>query len=245
MATNNTIHWPNVLNPYIAVKDARAAIDWYRRVLDATSRGEPYVMPDGSVGHAELAIGDSVLMLAEGSDEVPVQPPDSPSLFSHTLHVQVGDADVVTEKARDAGAAIEREPEDQPYGRVAVFVDPFGHRWMVNEPPVRASRVRAGDVGYITITTPDPARAQEFYGRVLGWRFTAQGEPDVLPMMGLGAGEPSVSLCFRVPDIEAALAAVRAQGGTAGEVQDKPYGRLADCVDDQGLPFYLWQTPGD
>jgi uncharacterized glyoxalase superfamily protein PhnB len=245
MATGKTINWPPAITPHICVKDARAATEWYRKVLDATSRGEPYVMPDGSIGHAELAVGDSVLMLAEGSDEVPVQPPESPSVFSHSVHIQVDDADATIDRARNAGAAIEREPEDQPYGRVAVFVDPFGHRWMVNQPPASASRVRDGDVGYITISTPDPARAQEFYRTVLGWRFSRPGEPDVLPMTGLGTGEPSVSLCFRVADIRAALTVVRTQGGTAGDVQDKPYGLAAECVDNQVLRFYLWQTPSE
>lgn len=242
---DNTINWPPAITPYICVNDARAAIEWYGNVFGATPRGEPYIMPDGSIGHAEVAVGDGALMLAEGSDEVPVQPPDAPSVFSHSLHVQVSDVDAATERARGAGAAVEREPVDQPYGRVAVFVDPFGHRWMVNQPPASASRVRDGDVGYITMCTPDPDRALAFYGAVLGWELTS-GEPDVLPMMGFGpADRPLVELCYRVADIRAALAAVRSAGGTAGEIQDKPYGLLAECVDDQGQLFHLWQTPGE
>lgn len=244
MATDKTINWPPAITPHICVKDARAAIEWYGNVFGATQHGEPYVMPDGSIGHAEIAVGDGVLMLAEGSDEVPVQPPDAPAVFSHSLHIQVDDADAVAERARAAAAAIEREPSDFPYGRIAVFVDPFGHRWMVNQPPASASRVRDGHVGYITMATPDPARAQAFYGTVLGWELTS-GEPDVLPKMGMGAaaGKPWVALCYRVADIDKALAVVRSQGGTAGEIQEKPYGRMAECVDDQGLLFHLWQTP--
>lgn len=246
MTTDNAINWPPAITPHICVKDARAAIEWYADVLGATQHGESYVMPDGSIGHAEVAVGDAMVMLAEGSGEVPVQPPDAPSVFSHSLHVQVDDADAVVDRARGAGAAVEREPSDFPYGRMAVFVDPFGHRWMVNQPPASASRVRGGDVGYITMATPDPSRARSFYGAVLGWEFTSAG-PDVRPKMGLGtsSGEPWVALCYRVADIRAALAAVRAEGGTAGEVQDKPYGLAAECVDDQGLLFHLWQTPSE
>lgn len=243
MATGNAINWPPTITPQIAVKDARAAMEWYGEVLGAMLRGEPHVMPDGSIGHAQLAVGDGVVMLNEGSDEVPVRPPDAPSVFSSSLHVQVEDADATADRARNAGAAIERAPSDFPYGRIAVFVDPFGHRWLVNQPPASASRVRDGDVGYITMATPDPARAQAFYGAVLGWEF-ASGRPDVLPKIGLGtaADKPWVALCYRVADIGAALAAVRAAGGTGGDVRDKPYGLAAECVDDQGLLFYLWQT---
>lgn len=245
MSRDKTINWPPAITPHICVKDARAAIEWYGEVLGASQHGELYVMPDGSVGHAEIAVDDGVLMLAEGSDEVPVQPPDAPTVFSSSLHVQVEDADATAGRARAAGAVIEREPTDFPYGRMAVFVDPYGHRWLVNQPPASASRVRDGDVGYITMATPDPARAQAFYAAVLGWEFTS-GAPDVLPRMGLGTADaPSVALCYRVADIQSAVSAVRAQGGTAGEVQDKPYGRLAECVDDQGMVFHLWQTPSD
>lgn len=241
--------WPPTLTPYIAVHDARAAIDWYVGVFGASPRGEPYVMPDGSVGHAEIAIGDAVLMLAEGSDEVPVQPPGGSGPFSHTLHVQVADVDGTIATARERGGRVEREPADQPYGRVAVLVDPFGHRWMLNQPPPGASRERHGDVGYITVGLPDDERARRFYGAVLGWRFTPGSVPrgwqvdGPRPMMGLagGAERPDVQLCYRVADLDAAVAEVRRQGGTAGETEHKPYGRMADCRDDQGMRFQLWQ----
>ncbi len=85
--------WPPALTPYIMVADARAAIDWYVTVLDGHRRGDPYVMDDGSIGHAEIGLGDSALMLAEGSPpDIPVGPPTG-GLFSHTLHLQVPDVD--------------------------------------------------------------------------------------------------------------------------------------------------------
>src|SRR5215216_1836010 len=83
------VAWPPTLTPYIAVRDARRALDWYPDVFGAERRGEPYVMADGSIGHAELGIGDAVLMLSEGSTQVPVQPPLGGGTFSHTLHLQV------------------------------------------------------------------------------------------------------------------------------------------------------------
>jgi uncharacterized glyoxalase superfamily protein PhnB len=245
--------WPPTLTPYITVRDARQAMQWYRDVFDARPRGEPYVMSDGSIGHAELAVGDAVLMLSEGSSEVPVQPPSGGGPFSHTIHVQVDDADATVDRARRLGAQVEREPVDEPYGKVAVIVDPFGHRWMVNQPPGRATRLRHGDVGYITVLVPDDERAREFYGAVLGWRFVpgsvargwdVEGVQPMLGLMGAGGERSEVQLCYRVADIEAAVREIRAHGGQAADPQRKPYGLLAECVDNQGTTFQVWQ-PAD
>ena len=109
--------WPPTLTPYIVVSDARRAMDWYVEVFGAEHRGELHVNTDGTVGHAEVGIGDAVLMVAEASDlwpDVPVRAPGSPETFSHTLHLQVDDVDASTERARRAGASVEREPADQP-----------------------------------------------------------------------------------------------------------------------------------
>ena len=246
-AVTEELAWPPTLTPYIAVRDARSALRWYADVLGARPRGEMYVGADGSVGHAELAIGDAVLMLSEGSTQVPVQPP-SGGTFSHTLHLQVDDVDATVGRAREQGAAVEREPVDEPYGRIAVIVDPFGHRWMLNRPPGRAVRQRPGDVAYLTMVVPDDERARAFYGTVLGWRFKAGSVPrgwqveEVQPMVGLsGGGDREVQLCYRVADIGSGLERVRRAGGQAGSVERRPYGLLAECVDDQGTRFQLWQ----
>ena len=109
-------------------------MDWYVEVFGAQRRGELYVNADSTIGHAEIGIGDAVLMFAEASDlwpDVPVRAPDSPVTFSHTLHLEVDDVDASTERARRSGASVERGPADQPYGRGSVIVDPFGHRWML------------------------------------------------------------------------------------------------------------------
>jgi uncharacterized glyoxalase superfamily protein PhnB len=247
--TTEDLAWGPTLTPYLAVADGRGAIDWYVDVFGARRRGEPYVMPDGTIGHAELAIGDAVLMLSEGSGYAPVQPP-SGGPVSHSVHAQVDDVDATVERARSAGATVEREPGDQPYGRVAVVVDPFGHRWMLNTPPPGATRTRPGDVAYVTMVVPDGERATAFYGAVLGWRFAPGSGPgmwrveDVRPGVGLGADParaPEVQLCYRVADIAAAADRVREHGGEAGEVERRPYGLMVDCVDDAGARFQLWQ----
>jgi len=249
-ANHEDLAWPPTLTPYIAVADARRAIDWYVDVFKGQRRGDPYVMPDGSIGHAEVGIGDSVLMLSEPSSEVPVRQPAPGAPHSHTLHVQVDDVDATARRAAGQGAEVEREPVDEPYGRVAVVIDPFGHRWLLNQPPARATRARHGDVAYITMIAADDERAKAFYAAVLGWQFSPGSVPhgwdvdDVRPMVGLSgdpAQPPEVHLCYRVNDIEAALARVRAAGGQAGDADQRPYGLLAECTDNQGARLYLWQ----
>jgi predicted enzyme related to lactoylglutathione lyase len=247
--------WPPTLTPYIVVSDARRALDWYEEVFGAQRRGEPIVNADGTIGHAEVGLGDAVLMLSEASDlwpNVPVRAPDSPATFSHSLHLGVDDVDGTTERARRSGASVEREPADQPYGRAAVIVDPFGHRWILLRPPAHATRLRQGDVANVTMAAPDSLRAKEFYQAVLQVPFS-QGHPgrwrtdQTQPPLGIwparGAG-PEVQLSYRVDDIAAAVERVRAAGGHADEPERRPFGLLAVCVDDQGATFRLWQ-PSD
>ena len=247
--------WPPALTPYIVVSDARRAMDWYVEVFGAQRRGELHVNSDGTIGHAEIGIGDAVLMFSEASDlwpDVPVRAPDSPATFSHTLHLEVDDVDGTTERARRGGASVEREPADQPYGRGSVIVDPFGHRWMLLRPPGRATRLRQGDVANVTMASRDSQRAKEFYEAVLqvpfspghpgAWR-TDQTSPPLGIRSSRGA-EPEVQLSYRVDDIAAAVERVRAAGGRADEPERQPYGLLAECVDDQGATFRLWQ-PAD
>ncbi|MGH3256920.1 MAG: VOC family protein [Streptosporangiaceae bacterium] len=244
--------WPPTLTPYIVVSDARRALDWYVEVFGAQPRGELHVNADGTIGHAELGLGDAVLMFAEASDlwpDVPVRAPDSPTTFSHTLHLEVDDVDTITERAQRAGASVEREPADQPYGRACVIVDPFGHRWMLLRRPARATSLRQGDIANVTIAAPDTNRAREFYEAVLQVPFSA-GHPGTwrteetkppLSILPAAGAEPEVQLSFRVDDIAAAVERVRAAGGHAGEATRRAFGLLADCTDDQGATFRLWQ----
>ena len=240
------------LTPYIVVSDARRAMDWYIEVFGAQRRGEPIVNADGTIGHAEVGIGDAVLMFAEASDlwpDVPVRAPDSPVTFSHTLHLEVDDVDASTERARRGGASVEREPVDQPYGRGSVIVDPFGHRWVLLRRPARATRLRQGDVANVTMVARDAHRAKEFYEAVLLVPFSS-GHPgawrtdETRPPLGIWSSEgadPEVQLSYRVDDIGAAVERVRVAGGHADEPERKPYGLIAECVDDQGATFHLWQ----
>ena len=251
--------WPPALTPYIVVSDARRALDWYAEVFGAQRRGEAHVNADGTIGHVELGIDDAVLMLSEASDlwpDVPVRAPENPATFSHTLHLQVNDVDATTERARTNGAAVEREPVDQPYGRGSVIVDPFGHRWTLLRPPPTATSqgrqtLRQGDVAHVTMLVPDADRAKEFYEAVLAVPFAA-GHPGawrsdaIKPPVGIISAkddsDPQVQLSFRVDDLTAAIERVMAAGGQANEPNRMPYGLLAQCLDDHaGATFRLWQ----
>ncbi len=119
------------ITPYLSVHDAAAAIDWYRNTFDATELVR-YVGDDGRIGHCQLLIGGSMLMLA---DEYPDYGSVSPRTVGGTpvkLNLNVDDVDAVWQTALDHGATGHRPPEDQAYGeRSCSFADPFGHEWMV------------------------------------------------------------------------------------------------------------------
>ena len=110
------------------MKDASAALDFYTRALGASERFR--FEHCGKIGHAEMQIGDSIVML---SDEWPEGGHLSPQSLGGTptsLHVYVDDVDSAFKRALDAGAKEERAVQDQFYGdRSGTFLDPFGHRW--------------------------------------------------------------------------------------------------------------------
>lgn len=232
----------HTLTPYLGVADGRRAIAWYVEVFDGRQRGEPILMDDGSVGHAEIAIGDSVLMLAEG-----LAAPQGPA--SHSIVIEVADVDATVERAVAAGGELTRPPADNPYGRNAAVNDPFGHRWLVSSLSEPAAPGGHGDIGYVSLFVGDDERAKAFYGSVLGWAFSPGSVPrgwqvdGVRPGAGLAGGATSseVQLCYQVDDVDAAVARVHAAGGEASDAQTTSYGRLAECSDDQGLRFQLWQ----
>jgi PhnB protein len=123
-------NYPRV-TPYLYIDGANAAIDFYCSVLGATERVR-MPGPDGKLGHAELEIGNSVIMLADENPDMDVRSPKALGGTPLSLHVYVEDADSVFDRAIQAGAKALRPVEDQFYGdRSGQFEDPFGHRWNV------------------------------------------------------------------------------------------------------------------
>jgi PhnB protein len=122
--------YPRV-TPYLHVSGAAAAIDFYRDVLGAEERMR-MPGPEGKLGHAELQIGESIVMLADEFPDMGVRGPKSIGGTPVTLHVYVEDVDAVFDAALAAGATSVRAVEDQFYGdRVGQFEDPFGHHWSI------------------------------------------------------------------------------------------------------------------
>jgi PhnB protein len=119
------------ITPYLFIKGAAAAIEFYKSVFGATERMR-MPGPGGRIMHAELKIGDSVVMLSDESPEMGALSPQSIGGTATGLNVYVADVDAVTQKAVELGAQVVRPVKDQFYGdRSGSIIDPFGHLWSV------------------------------------------------------------------------------------------------------------------
>ena len=122
----------HTLTPYLRVKGGEAAIEFYKKAFGAELRGK-MPGPDGkTIMHAELKIGDSIIMLA---DECPEMGGKSPLSLGGTglgLHVYVNDVDAAFKRAVDAGAKVKMPVSDMFWGdRYGQLQDPFGHEWSI------------------------------------------------------------------------------------------------------------------
>jgi PhnB protein len=119
------------ITPYLAVDDAAEAIEYYKKVFGAKERSRMDA-PDGRIGHAELEIGDSVLMLADAFPQFATRPPSELGGTSASIFMYVEDVDAVVKKAVDAGGTTTMEVADQFWGdRFGSVKDPFGHVWSI------------------------------------------------------------------------------------------------------------------
>lgn len=121
------------LTAYVSVKGAKEAIEFYKSAFGAKETGR-LTMPDGSVGHAELVIGDSKIMLAEENEQWGNLSPQAIGGSPVSLCLYVEDVDAVFAKALKAGATVTGEMvvKDQFYGdRTGGITDPFGHKWSI------------------------------------------------------------------------------------------------------------------
>jgi PhnB protein len=121
----------HAVTPYLSLRDAARAIDFYAKAFG----GRVMVrmdMPGGKIGHAEMKIGDSMVMMADESQEMDFMSPRTRGGTTVLLHLYVKDVDATVAKAIGAGAKLIRPVKDQFYGdRAGAVEDPFGHRWYV------------------------------------------------------------------------------------------------------------------
>ncbi|MGB8860959.1 MAG: VOC family protein [Ilumatobacteraceae bacterium] len=268
------------VTPYLVVDGAAAAIEFYVAAFGAVEHHR-LVGDDGRVGHAEIIIGNSRLMLADEYPEADAIAPTTRGGTSTSFTLSVPNVDDVFPRALALGATEIRPVADQFYGhRQGTLRDAWGHQWSISSPiegfgdeEYAANAAEAGfrherslpeaehaaatagddhqlkhydqgDLYYFTLPTADLAKAQAFYGSVLGWQFPDPGNGHVgnisaPPGSAFGSEAGVTELYFVVDDIDAAVQRVRAAGGTAENVVHYDSGDAATCTDDQGVRFHL------
>lgn len=121
----------NTVTPYLAVDDAAEAIDYYEKAFGAKERGRMEA-PGGKIGHAELEIGDSLVMLSDALPQFSTKSPNELGGTSVSMFLYVEDVDAVVKQAVDAGATVTMDVADQFWGdRFGVVQDPYGHLWSI------------------------------------------------------------------------------------------------------------------
>ena len=176
--------------------------------------------------------------------------PGVPNPGVHLVH-HVADIDAAVAKVRELGGEAV-DPYETPYGLRSRCTDDQGNGFSLVQESERTSgpalngRV-PGDLCYITVCPRDEQRAATFYEGLFGWQFRPGNVEHGLqvdgmrPQGGFWGGSPrqNVMLMYLVDDVADAVAKVRAFGGQATDPVQMPYGITSDCVDDQGMAFYL------
>ena len=122
------------LSPYIAVRDAAAAIGFYKRAFAAEEVFRLVDPASGKIGHAELRIGAGLLMLSDEYPDFGALSPDTIGGAAVKLHIDVVDAEAVIQSALAAGGTLLRKLETQFYGcKQAMVADPYGYSWFISE----------------------------------------------------------------------------------------------------------------
>lgn len=120
------------VTPYLVIDGAAEAIRWYGQAFGATEMLRLPMLGD-RIGHAEIRIGDSVVMLADEWPDMDIVGPKTRGGPTSSLMIYVEDSDSVFARAMEAGAVQERPVETQFYGdRSGTLIDPFGHRWTIS-----------------------------------------------------------------------------------------------------------------
>ena len=122
----------HTVTPYLIIRDAARAIEFYKKAFGASELVR-MPAPGGKIGHAEIKIGDSHIMLADESPEMGYRGPQSIGGSPVSIVLYLEDVDAVVGQAVAAGAKLVRPVEDQFYGdRSGGLEDPFGHSWHIS-----------------------------------------------------------------------------------------------------------------
>lgn len=120
----------HTVNPYLTIRGASDAISFYEKALGATERHR-ISAPDGTIANAEILVGDSVILIRDETSDLP-----GPTTLGNTpvmIHLSVGDVDVVSKQAIEAGMEVLVPVDDRFYGnRDGRFRDPYGHIWIIS-----------------------------------------------------------------------------------------------------------------
>jgi PhnB protein len=131
MATKPIPEGYHTVTPYLAVDDASQAIEYYKKAFGAKERVRMEA-PGGKIGHAELEIGDSLVMLSDPFPQATTKPPKELGGTSASVFMYVDDVDAFVKRAVDEGATMTMEVADQFWGdRFGSVTDPFGHSWSI------------------------------------------------------------------------------------------------------------------
>jgi PhnB protein len=132
MAVKKVPEGYNRVSPYLIVDGAERALDFYKKAFGAVELFR-HKAPTGKIGHAEVRIGDTVVMLADVHPDFDAHGPTHYGGSPISLHMYVEDVDAVARQAIAAGAKVKRPVGDQFYGdRLGTFEDPFGHTWHIS-----------------------------------------------------------------------------------------------------------------
>ena len=122
----------HTITPYLLVRDAAAALDYYKRAFGAVEIGR-FGEPGGRIQHADMKIGDSHFMLADEHPEMGYVGPQTLGNTTFGMALYVDNVDALFQRAIDAGGTEQRAVADQFYGdRTGTLIDPFGHKWHIS-----------------------------------------------------------------------------------------------------------------
>ncbi|MBW4699495.1 MAG: VOC family protein [Aphanocapsa lilacina HA4352-LM1] len=136
-STANSVHsgLRTTATPYLCTRDASKALEFYKNAFGATEAMAPMTDPSGKIMHAEIKIGDALIMFADEFPDMGFLSPQALGGSAVTVVMRVEDVDTFTDRAVAAGAKLCAPVEDQFYGeRMGKLIDPFGHVWMISTP---------------------------------------------------------------------------------------------------------------